>query len=210
PARMNQDATTTDQIMPAACIDQKTGAIYSLFYDYRNSTGSKVDAYVARSGDGGLSFSDQRITPNQFITGSGLVFTDYIAIAASDSVVFPMWKQLKSPSIAVFTAVLQDTGKISDAAVNNHPGRSDEVSLAIYPNPASDIISLDLTANNGMPVSIRLADILGRNVATICDSKKIESSETIRFDVSHFPEGTYFCTMISGSSKLIKRVTINH
>jgi hypothetical protein len=92
PVRVNdgpQDLPV-DQVQPALDVDM-TGRVFVFFYDRRNDERNfLIDAYLARSEDGGSSWVNQRITPTSFapVTGwqdllvSPDYMGDYIGVAA--------------------------------------------------------------------------------------------------------------------------------
>ena len=71
PLKINDDGTSTDQMHPAIAV-KPDGTIDLAWYDKRNSTtDSDWDVYIARSIDGGLTFSPNvRITDTSFSTPS--------------------------------------------------------------------------------------------------------------------------------------------
>jgi hypothetical protein len=92
PVRINNDDITLgiDQFFPALDVD-RAGAVWVSYYDRRRDVRNfLIDTFVARSTDGGTTWTNQRATAAQFppITGSQDVFVnpvymgDYIAVAA--------------------------------------------------------------------------------------------------------------------------------
>lgn len=69
PARLNDDATTTDQWMPTIAVDNNTGKIFISWYDSRNdpANNTMTDIYGTTSTNGGLTFApDNRISNASF------------------------------------------------------------------------------------------------------------------------------------------------
>ncbi|HEY9165992.1 MAG TPA: T9SS type A sorting domain-containing protein [Candidatus Kryptonia bacterium] len=68
-----------------------------------------------------------------------------------------------------------------------------------YPNPfnPSTMISYDIPANNF--VTLKIYDILGREVQTLVNQKQIAGKYGVRFDASRLASGIYFYRMVAGS-----------
>ncbi|MBI5403469.1 MAG: T9SS type A sorting domain-containing protein [Ignavibacteriae bacterium] len=79
PVKLNDDATTTDQWMPAITVDKKTGRVFVFWYDSRNDpTGNLMtELYGTVSTDGGNTFtangkiSTAAFNPNMMAIGGG-------------------------------------------------------------------------------------------------------------------------------------------
>ena len=82
--KVNNDINNRQHFYPSIAVDQSNGYIYIVFYDRRNTTGDATDVYLARSIDGGESFSNYRISDSSFIPEPKTFFGDYISIAAGN------------------------------------------------------------------------------------------------------------------------------
>ena len=71
-----------------------------------------------------------------------------------------------------------------------------------YPNPfnSSTIISYHLSVNSF--VTLRIFDVLGRDVATLVNEEKLAGKYSLSFDGSGLPSGTYFYRIAIHSDKL--------
>ena len=66
PKRVNDDTTQNDQFMPALAVSPQ-GEIGIMFSDRRlDSNNELIDVFFARSTDGGLSFTNERVTTGSF------------------------------------------------------------------------------------------------------------------------------------------------
>ncbi|GIV46031.1 MAG: hypothetical protein KatS3mg036_0849 [Ignavibacterium sp.] len=90
-------------------IDQTTGAIYIVFYDRRNTSGNATDVYVARSTNGGETFTNFKVSESSFIPSSNIFFGDYTNIAAFNKKVYPIWMRLDGSALSVWTAIINDS-----------------------------------------------------------------------------------------------------
>jgi len=77
PLRMNDDATTTDQWMPAVTVDKVTGKVFVMWYDSRNDPSGNLltELWGTHSTNGGVSFvpnykiSNAQMNPNLMAVG---------------------------------------------------------------------------------------------------------------------------------------------
>lgn len=90
-------------------------------------------------------------------------------------------------------AVYKNNGITPSVANEQDPGMPAEISLSQnYPNPfnPSTLIRYDLSTN--MEVSLKIFDVLGREVATLVDGKRSAGSHQVRFDGAGLSSGVYF------------------
>src|SRR5690554_1452446 len=75
------------------------------------------------------------------------------------------------------------------------------ISLNIYPNPVSSILTIESSKNiNG---EITIFDVYGASIKTI------EShGETVKIDVSHWESGIYFLRMDNSSQRQVKKIIV--
>ncbi len=98
PVRVNDDALNNgkDQYFPWCTVDQSDGNLYVVFYDNRETTNDSSGVYMAVSYNGGISFtnfrvSDQNFRPKPIAGLAGGYQGDYIGIAAANGKVWPFW-----------------------------------------------------------------------------------------------------------------------
>ncbi len=92
-----------------------------------------------------------------------------------------------------------------EVSVNNQLDEANKVSL--YPNPASEMISLQLDlVENMSEATIRIVDLNARNVMEM--NYKNLSSQTINYNVSELPTGTYFLKIQSDKGYSTQKFTI--
>ncbi|MBI5476910.1 MAG: exo-alpha-sialidase [Ignavibacteriales bacterium] len=111
--RVNDDGTIREQFFPWMTIDQTTGYIYVVFYDRRARLGNYTDVYLAKSTDGGESFTNFRISETSFNPTSNIFFGDYINIAAYDRKIYPIWMRLDGSALSVWTTIIEEPQNIS-------------------------------------------------------------------------------------------------
>jgi len=77
-----------------------------------------------------------------------------------------------------------------------------------YPNPfnPSTMINYQLPINS--EVSLKIYDILGREVATLVNGQKSPGKYGVKFDGSHLSSGIYICRMIAGDYFSAKKIML--
>lgn len=109
PLKVNDDDSNRHQFFTWMTIDQTTGAIYIVFYDRRNTTGNGTDVYVARSTNGGETFTNFKVSQSAFTPSSSIFFGDYTNIAAFNKKVYPIWMRMDGTALSVWTAIIYDS-----------------------------------------------------------------------------------------------------
>ena len=106
--RVNDDPPGREQFFSWMCVDQATGYLYFVFYDRRNYTDNiSTDVYMARSTDGGETFTNFKVSSSPFIPNSGIFFGDYTNVSAVNGHVRPVWARLQSGALSVWTAIVE-------------------------------------------------------------------------------------------------------
>ncbi|MEY2514722.1 MAG: hypothetical protein QOJ89_2080 [bacterium] len=100
PVRVNQDAAVSDadQFQPWMAVTP-SGQLDISFFDRRNDPANYfIDTYLARSEDGGRTFTDRRASQRMWdpainapTSGSGKFIGDYQGLVADDDVAIPFW-----------------------------------------------------------------------------------------------------------------------
>jgi hypothetical protein len=80
--------------------------------------------------------------------------------------------------------------------------------LQNYPNPFNPATNVELRIANREWVSLRVFDVLGRDVATLVNEVRPAGSYTLRWDASSFPSGVYFYQLRAGSFVETKKLLV--
>lgn len=107
PKKVNNDDSKKHQFFTWMDVDEKTGYIYIVFYDRRNSDSNKTDVYLAHSIDGGLTFTNTKINDQSFTPTEKVFFGDYNDISAVEGRVRPIWTQLEGSELSVWTSIIE-------------------------------------------------------------------------------------------------------
>lgn len=109
PLRVNQDPVGNGraQFFTWMSVDPVDGSVNIVYYDRREGDGSAIHVYLARSTDGGRSFTEHRISDEPFEPVAGRFFGDYIGISAFGGRVACLWPHA-GPEADVLRAVVID------------------------------------------------------------------------------------------------------
>ncbi len=82
------------------------------------------------------------------------------------------------------------------------------VNLKVYPNPASDNLSVSFTQNNSRPVSVLLYDMLGKVIQENNLGLQPAGSLSATFNVSNLETGVYIVRVRSGEKAYFNKVFV--
>jgi hypothetical protein len=113
--RVNNDTGAHQQFFSWMTVDQSDGAVYVVFYDRRNSAGNVTDVVLAKSIDGGVTFTNTIVSDSAFVPRSGVFFGDYTNVAAMNGIAYPVWMRLDSATsaLSVWTAIVGRSARIT-------------------------------------------------------------------------------------------------
>ena len=77
--------------------------------------------------------------------------------------------------------------------------------FSVYPNPASDIVSITFSLNETAPNSLKIINVLGQEIKRIV----LTSSDEVSLKTSEIPHGLYFIQVRNGdNSMFVKKLMI--
>lgn len=77
-----------------------------------------------------------------------------------------------------------------------------------YPNPFNPITTIEFNLPSDRNISLKIFDILGREVLTLADGFFTKGNHKIKFEASNFSSGVYFYRLQSGSEFVVKKLQI--
>jgi hypothetical protein len=181
--RVNDDPPGKHQFLSWMDIDQSNGHIYIVYYDRRNHSGDSTDVFLARSTDGGESFTNILLSESPFLPVDSVEFGDYTNIVANEGIVRPVWTRFEDQIFSIWTALV-------DYSIWTSIDENQQIvkGLKCYPNPAKDIISLTFVLEEQSELSIQILDINGRIIA----EPMMKKATSPGFHDYHFELGKYF------------------
>ncbi len=98
----------------------------------------------------------------------------------------------KTTSTANFVTIGQEEHEAPEVA--------DLVSLDVYPNPATDVINIELDLSSRMDVDIYVLDLNGKIVKQVRYDNLASTTESVELRVANLPHGAYVINMLAGKS----------
>ena len=205
--RVNDDVPGKQQFFTWMTIDQTNGYIYIVFYDRRNYDNNLTDVYLARSTDGGNTFTNYKISETAFLPTSSTFFGDYTNITAHNGVIRPIWTSLNNGHLKVWTALINDA-LLSD--LDELP--YEPVSLLTnYPNPSKDETSIAFKLRYNSTVSLSIYNTQGKKIASILNEQQFNTGIhiiPISWSDYKLSKGMYYYTLRTKNTSLTKKLMI--
>ncbi|RKQ41665.1 putative secreted protein (Por secretion system target), partial [Roseivirga pacifica] len=144
--------------------------------------------------------TDFSVTPSSFVVAAGasqevtVSFMPQAAQAYSGTITFDYDGGSQSKSVSGSGVIVTD---IDDQLI-------DPSTISIYPNPANNIITLDLTELYGLPVDVNIYNTTGKPMF----GKREVTDSKLRVNVSSYESGVYIVRFSNGNSVVNKKVMI--
>jgi hypothetical protein len=86
---------------------------------------------------------------------------------------------------------------------------ADNISLNVYPNPATDKVNVSFTLKNSSQVRGEIYDVRGVKVMTLIDGTQPQGSQKVSADISSFADGLYNLVLTVDGNTVSKRFIKN-
>lgn len=192
--RVNDDPAGRHQFLTWMTIDQKTGVIYFVFYDRRSYTNNQTDVYIAKSTDGGETFENIKISATPFVPVAGF-FGDYSNISAVNGMVRPIWTRMDGSNPSIWTAIIDFTTEVETVSEFLPVEYRLEQN---FPNPFNPITTINYQLPITNYVSLKIYDILGKEVTVLVDGNMTPGKHSESWDASGFASGVYYYRLTAG------------
>ncbi len=196
PKRVNNDALGNGkrQYWPWISVND-SGIIAIIFYDTRNTPNNNtIEVYLARSTDGGQTFTNELISTQQSPTNtpnSSIRFGDYIGIDYLGNRIVPVWTDERAGgfNMEIYTAIINTTVGIQP--ISNKVPKEFEL-YQNYPNPFNPSTQIKYNIIKSGKVKITVYDYLGRSVTQLVNEKHNPGVYVVNFDGNNISSGVYF------------------
>ena len=74
-----------------------------------------------------------------------------------------------------------------------------------FPNPSSDVLTIELNGNNALPSDVRIFDLVGNEMS---ETKIYKSNGSIVLTTELLPTGTYIARICTGDQHIVKSFVI--
>jgi hypothetical protein len=161
PIRVNDDPSGRHQFLTWMTIEPTTGDLYFVFYDRRNTKGEATEVYMARSTDGGNTFTNFRVSQSAFTPNKNIFFGDYNNIVAYGNTVRPIWTRLDGSKLGLYTALV-DIEKISPTT-----SPSDTSAAAQDAQNAKKHLYVSFKLHEAKKLTLHLLNSKGKRIQTL-------------------------------------------
>jgi len=106
-----------------------------------------------------------------------------------------------------FTLIIDPAS--STSTKDDGRGTMDEFALAQnYPNPFNPSTQIRFTLDAGRQTTLKVYDVLGREVATLVNGTMAAGAHSVTFDASNLTSGVYMYKLEAGGMTMTKRMTL--
>jgi hypothetical protein len=209
PVRINDDPPGKQQFFTWMAVDQTNGYLYFVFYDRRNYDNTSTDVYMARSMDGGETFTNFLISEEPFVPNSGIFFGDYTNVTAHNDVIRPIWARCHNNQMSIWTAIIDPT------VVGIEEEVKDAVPISLeqnYPNPFAESTWISFKLHQPAPVSLIVYDQLGRQVEVLVRNEQLQAGKySYQFNTSgrNLAPGIYYFSLVSLEKVMKQKIILS-
>jgi hypothetical protein len=208
PARVNDDPPGKHQFFTWMTIDQTNGYLYFVYYDRRNYDNTMTDVYMARSTDGGETFTNFLVSEEPFVPNPGIFFGDYTNVTAHDNVIRPIWARCHNNQMSIWTAIVDPT------LVGIEEETRDAIPISMeqsYPNPFVESAWISFKLHEPAPVFLAVYDQLGRLLEVIENNTQLQPGKySYEFKASghNLSPGVYYFSLVSNERVMKQKIVL--
>jgi hypothetical protein len=229
--RVNQDALNDGKIQyfPALHVDA-FGGVNIIYYDDRNTSSDSAEVMIARSVDGGDSWterviSNHRFKPRPILGGSSNYQGDHIALTSSGTKLHAFWMDNSSGLYQIWTCQIELQ---SLEVLPTEPPVPSEFRLnQNYPNPFNPSTNIEYRLparlasasskragqageGDGSYVTLKVYDLLGREVAMLVNGQQLPGGHSVVLDAEklNLPSGVYYYRLTAGNHAATKSMVL--
>jgi hypothetical protein len=214
------DVVTNSQWWPAVQCDTN-GVISVVYYDNRSGT-SVWNSYYAYSTDAGNTWTNARLSDVSFFgnqPNSDVRYGDYIGVDAFSSKVFPVWTDDRAGGAdqEIYAGVVSlplGVGNVSPdlpfefQLYQNYPNPFNPTTTIAYTLPSQSVRRAEGRVGVGSHVTLKVYDLLGREVATLVNEELKPGSYMRTFNAANLASGVYLYRLQSEGTSIIKKMIL--
>ena len=195
PLKVNSDNSGNQQYRNAMAVDQTNGYIYIVYYDRRNYVNNdSTDVFLAKSTDGGATWTDIKISSTPFYSQGFAFDGDYIDISAQAGIIRPIWTRTDNFNTSIWTCIYNE----STVGITIPEYSKRNISFTVNPNPA-DVVAAVSFSDEVINTELYIMDVSGRIMKTFTLNHQREKV----IDISDLPAGLYFIKSGFHTKKLV-------
>lgn len=153
---------------------------------------------------------------NAGVAGSGVDVANVVSsgpysIPAGDSVIVAFaliaGDDLADIQASAAAAQIMWDGMSGTTAINNDPAAIENV-IAVYPNPTSDLSTIDINLAENQDVKLTVYNMVGQEIGTIVNGKLNAGTHRYTFDTSSLSNGMYYYQLNAGAKKYTYKLMV--
>ena len=187
-----------------------------MFYDDRNTSSDSAGVYLARSIDGGDSWTEIAVSDHHFkpqpIGGLGQGYQgDNIGLTSTNNTLWPVWMDNSSGIYQIWTAPVEIPPV---GVVANPPVLPEGPALfANYPNPFNPGTEFGIRIAEFGMVNVEVYDMAGRKVSTLLNRNLTPGEYRLRWDGNDAhgqpaASGVYVYRLRQGNTALTRKMVL--
>ena len=110
-------------------------------------------------------------------------------------------------SVVNIPVIVPRFGGFSDISIDENVPNSTKLSQN-YPNPFNPSTRIEYTVPATGLVSLKIFDLLGREVTTLVNKERTAGSYSVDFNAAHLTSGIYFYKLTAGSNSIVKKMLL--
>lgn len=211
PVRINNDGIGNGKVQawPWIAVNQN-GLISVVYYDTRNTPNNNtIECWVARSSDGGVTFSNEALSTQQSPTNqpnTDVRFGDYIGVDFWTNKIIPVWTDERAGGfdMDIYTANYDITGQ---APIVTTIPRNYELQQN-YPNPFNPNTTISFNLPKATNINLSIYDINGQLVSKLIDGQVSSGYHKVNWDASNYSSGVYFYKLTANGFSDTKKMIL--
>ncbi|MBK9332963.1 MAG: T9SS type A sorting domain-containing protein [Ignavibacteria bacterium] len=196
PLRVNNDPVGNSKLQcwPWIAVSD-SGDIAVLYYDSRNTPNNNiVEAWLAVSNDGGLSFENSVLSSEPSTTNqpnSAIRFGDYICVDYYGGRIVPVWTDQRTGGFDMecYTAIVNTSVNIT--TVNNIMPEGYSLQQN-FPNPFNPETNISFSIPAGGFVSLEIFNPAGIEIASLAGKNFNPGNYSVKWNGDNYSSGVYF------------------
>lgn len=187
------------------------GLISIVFYDTRNTPSNNIiEAWMARSSDGGLTFTNEVLSTQQSPTNepnSDVRFGDYIGNDFWTNKIVPVWTDERAGGfdMEIYTANIDILSGINPV-VNTIPSQYEL--RQNYPNPFNPSTKINFSLPKQSNIELSIFDINGQLVSKVYEGEMNAGEHSITWDGGKVSSGIYFYRLTTNGFTETKKMML--
>jgi hypothetical protein len=166
-----------------------------------------TEVYLARSTDGGESFTNFKVSESSFLPDASVFFGDYSNIAAHNGMIYPMWMRMDQGILSVWVAIVADS-IWTDMGDHHDISVSDFQLYQNYPNPFNPTTTIRYHVPISGRMRLTIHDLLGREISTLIDRQMPAGDHQVVWDATDRPSGIYYFRLQAENYQQVKKMIL--